>query len=62
MNYILLQGWITTESYKAEYKVKMREYETAGIVPWDNLIMTFDTEKGGMRADIIEAIIKCLLL
>ena len=49
-------------SYKAEYKVKMREYEEAGIVPWDNLIMTFDTVEGGMRADIIEAMIKCWLL
>lgn len=55
-------GMMDVPSYKAEYKAKMREYETVGIVPWDNLIMTFDTKKGGMRADIIEAMIKCWLL
>lgn len=55
-------GMMDVPSYKAEYKVKMREYEEAGIVPWDNLIMTFDTVEGGMRADIIEAMIKCWLL
>lgn len=55
-------GMMDVPSYKAEYKVKMREYEEAGIVPWDNLIMTFDTVEGGMRADIIEAMIKSWLL
>lgn len=55
-------GMMDVHSYKAEYKVKMREYEEAGIVPWDNLIVTFDTLKGGIRADIIEAMIKCWLL
>ena len=55
-------GMMDIPSYKAEYKEKMEEYEAAGIVPWDNLIMTFDTVEGGMRADIIEAMIKCWLL
>lgn len=48
--------------YKAKYKRKMKEYEEAGIVPWDNLIMTFDKVDGGLRGDLIEALIKCGLL
>ena len=54
-------GMMDIPSYREEYKEKLREYEEAGIVPWDNLIMTFDTVKGGMRADIIEAMIICWL-
>ncbi|MBR2654451.1 MAG: hypothetical protein IKD59_07815 [Lachnospiraceae bacterium] len=55
-------GMMDVPSYKADYEQKMKDYEKVGIVPWDNLIMTFDTVKGGMRADIIEAMIKCWLL
>jgi len=40
----------------------LQEYEEAGIVPWDNLIITYDTIEGGLRGDLIEAMIKCWLL
>ena len=55
-------GMMDNTSYRATYKRKMREYEEAGIVPWDNLIMTFDKKDGGLRGDLIEALIKCWLL
>jgi len=42
---------------RIDYKRKLEEYEAAGIVPWDNLILTYDTRSGGLRADLIEAMI-----
>ena len=55
-------GMMDVPSYKADYKKRMYEYEQAGIVPWDNFIVTYDTLKGGLRADLVEAMIKCWLL
>ena len=52
--------------YDMEYRIdnmrKLEEYDKFGIVPWDNLIVTYDTIEGGLRADLIEAMIKCWLL
>ena len=48
--------------YRIDNKRKIEEYEEFGIVPWDNLILTYDTIDGGLRADYIEAIIKGILL
>ena len=48
--------------YRNKYYDKLEEYERFGIVPWDNLIMTFDTPDGGLRGDLVEAMIKCWLL
>ena len=50
------------DDYKNGYEKKMWAYEKAGIVPWDNLIVTFDTLDGGLRGDLVEAMIKCWLL
>jgi len=47
---------------RIDYKNKLEEYEKAGIVPWDNLILTYDTRDGGLRADLIEAMIYGWLL
>lgn len=55
-------GMMDDPIYKARNKKKLKEYEEAGIVPWDNLIVTYDTIEGGLRGDLVEAMIKCWLL
>lgn len=47
---------------RIDNKRKLEEYEEFGIVPWDNLILTYDTPDGGLRADLIEAMIYGWLL
>ena len=55
-------GMMDDPSYNEDNKQKLQEYEEAGIVPWDNLIVTYDTVEGGLRGDLVEALIKCWLL
>lgn len=55
-------GMMDDPSYRARNEKRLRDYEKAGIVPWDNLIVTYDTVEGGLRGDLIEAMIKCWLL
>lgn len=55
-------GMMDDPYYKARNMKKLREYEKEGIVPWDNLIVTYDTIEGGLRGDLVEAMIKCWLL
>ena len=55
-------GMMDDLEYRIDNKRKFEEYEAAGIVPWDNLIVTYDSAKGGLRAELIEAMIKAWLL
>ena len=55
-------GMMDVPSYRIDNKQKLKEYEAVGIVPWDNLIITYDTLEGGLRAELIEAAIKGWLL
>ena len=55
-------GMMDVPEYRIENKKKIEEYEKVGIVPWDNLMLTYDTIGGGLRADLIEATIKGWLL
>ena len=55
-------GMMDLPGYRERNTRRLNDYEKAGIVPWDNLIVTYDTVKGGLRADLIEAMIKCWLL
>lgn len=48
--------------YMSGNELKFVEYENSGIVPWDNLIVTYDTADGGIDAKIIEAMIVGWLL
>lgn len=41
---------------------KVCDYIDYGIRPWDNLIMTFNNEKGGYNGKLIDAMIECCLL
>ena len=55
-------GMMDLPEYRKSNIEKLKEYEKAGIVPWDNLIVTYDTVQGGLRGDLVEAMIKCWLL
>jgi len=55
-------GMMDDMEYRRGNKRKLEEYEKAGIVPWDNLIVTYDTIDGGLRADLVEAMIQSWLL
>lgn len=55
-------GMMDLSSYRKRNTKRLRDYEEFGIVPWDNLIVTYDTVEGGLRGDLIEAMIKCWLL
>ena len=55
-------GMMDDPYYKKRNTKRLKEYEEAGIVPWDNLIVTYDTLEGGLRGDLVEAMIKCWLL
>lgn len=55
-------GMITNGSYLEGTIRKLKQYEVIGITPWDNLIITFGQEDGGMDVRKIDAIIKGWLL
>ena len=50
------------EGYMQGNELKFVEYENAEIVPWDNLIITYDMKGGGFDAKIIDAMIQGWLL
>ncbi len=47
-------------SYRKSYHDKMDLYELADIVPWDNLITTFDKD-GSIDLNYIETLAKTVL-
>ncbi len=48
-------GLVTDPQYMKHHKWKLQMYEKAGIVPWKNLIVTYDDENGNLDARIIES-------
>ena len=50
-------GMMDKPSYQSHHKWKMNMYEKAGIVPWQNLIVTYD-EDGVINAPLINSIIE----
>ena len=50
-------GMMDLPSYQSHHKWKMNMYEKAGIVPWQNLIITYD-EDGVINAPLINSIIE----
>lgn len=50
-------GMTGDEDYMGRNEGKFVEYENAEIVPWDNLIVTYNMKSGGFDAKIIEAMI-----
>ncbi len=55
-------GLTSSKDYMDRHYRKMQDYEEFGIVPWDNLIVTYDGEGGTLNLAWIEAIIKCHLV
>lgn len=55
-------GRVHDPYYMKHHKWKLSMYEKAGIVPWKNLIVTYDDEYGGLDARIIESEIRNKLL
>ena len=50
------------KEYMEHHKWKMKVYETAGIVPWDNLIVTYGDVHGNVDLRIIESELRSKLL
>jgi len=55
-------GRTSDEEYMTRHRRKMELYEIAGIVPWDNLIVTYDDEEGNINIAAAEGEIKAKLL
>ena len=55
-------GKIDDHQYVLDNYVKVGKYMDYGIVPWDNLIMTYNYKKGGVNIRLIEAMINAWLL
>ena len=49
-------GLVNDREYMASNSRKFDEYERAGIVPWDNLIVTYDQADGGIDVKKIDEI------
>ena len=49
-------------AYMAHHKWKLEQYEAVGIVPWDNLIITYDLPGGGIDMALVDAEIRSKLL
>lgn len=55
-------GLIFSEEYRQKMYRKIAELHEAGFNPWDNLLMSFDSEEGSIDVDFIERMIKLYLL
>ena len=55
-------GMINDAEYVQRNIEKVCDYIDCGIRPWDNLIMTFNNEKGGFDGRLIDAMIECRIL
>lgn len=48
-------GLTNNKEYMEKHRWKLSVYEEAGIVPWDNLIITYDDKYGILNLSIIES-------
>lgn len=55
-------GDVNDRAYMKRNGRKLEIYEDYGIVPWDNLIITYDTWDGGVNTPLIEAMIHAWLI
>ena len=55
-------GMMDNEGYRRENNRKLQEYEDINVTPWNNLIMTYDQEDGGIDVRIIAGLIQGWLL
>lgn len=55
-------GLMENQNYRYKNKLKLAAYERAGIMPWRNLIITYDEYDGGINLAVIESEIRNRLL
>lgn len=55
LKYLEHAGLVNDDRYMNRHNWKMKMYALEGIVPWKNLIVTYDEEDGGFNSRIIEA-------
>jgi len=55
-------GLMNDPKYITDLKWKLNIYERLGIVPWDNLILTFDDSNGNIDMNLIEATLRSKLI
>lgn len=55
-------GMVNDDEYVEKMLVKYVDYVRQGIVPWDNLVVTFDKKNGGLDVEEIDFIIKHRIL
>lgn len=55
-------GDVTDVKYMKRNELKLERYEEYGIVPWNNLIITYDFMDGGVNVPLIEGMIHAWLL
>ena len=55
-------GLTGNPEYMHHHKGKIEFYEKVGIVPWKNLIVTYDDERGNLNMAIVESEIRNKLL
>lgn len=52
-------GLTGSKKYMERHKRKLEIYERADIVPWKNLIVTYDDQYGNINMNVVESEIKC---
>ena len=55
-------GMMHIPKYARHHQYKMDVFERHGIVPWKNLIVTYDTEDGGINMGLIDSIVRFQIL
>ncbi len=51
-------GMAGSTPYLQDFQDKLKLYHACGIVPWDNLIITYDDPRSGINISLIEALLK----
>jgi hypothetical protein len=55
-------GMVNNKDYMRENMRKLSEYDDVGVKPWNNLILTYDQEDGGIDVRIIDGLIQGWLM
>src|SRR5665648_929213 len=55
-------GMINDTEYKKNMEMKLLAYGNSEIIPWDNLVLTFDSNEGCIDVSMISSIIDKMLL
>lgn len=55
-------GMVNDKEYMEGNRRKLLDYESVGIVPWENLIITYNQADGGINEKLIDAMIEGWLL